>query len=365
VIDFKGVSKYFGSLTAVDKLSINFKSELISVIIGPSGCGKTTILKMVNRLIEPDEGMISIDNIPIDKYNPVELRRNIGYVIQEIGLLPHYTVYNNIAIVPHMLRWDNSRIHRRVIELMDLINLDESYCSKYPAQLSGGERQRVGLARAMAADPDILIMDEPFGSIDPINRLTLQDTLLEIHEIIRKTILFVTHDINEAIKIGDRIAIIDSGTLVQYGTPQEIISNPINEFVEMLFGHDRNVKALSLKKAMEFIERDGFITVPPNISHDELSEMFYSSSTGVAFVLSGDERLSGRYYHEKKPDSSYAIVKDSEPVYIEKNANLNETLSKMLETGERILPVLNAKGEFLGVVTLNNLFDEVSRASSD
>jgi osmoprotectant transport system ATP-binding protein len=365
VIDFQGVSKYFGNVTAVNKLTVTFMNGLISVIIGPSGCGKTTILKMVNRLIDPDEGMISINDIPVEKYNPVELRRYIGYVIQEIGLFPHYTVYNNIAIVPHMLRWDNARIHRRVMELMELINLDESYCSKYPAQLSGGERQRVGLARALAADPDILIMDEPFGSIDPINRLTLQDTLLEIQEIIRKTIVFVTHDINEAIKIGDRIAVMDRGTLVQYGTPQDILSNPINEFVELLLGHDRNVKALSLKKVMEFIERDGFITVTHDISHDRLNKILTNSSAGVAFVVNEDQRLSGRYYREKKPDSTYVIVKDSEPVYIEKSANLNETLSKMLETGERILPVLNAQGEFLGVVTLSNLFDEVSRESSD
>lgn len=365
MIDFQEVSKYFGNVTAVNNLTVTFLNGLISVIIGPSGCGKTTVLKMVNRLIEPDGGMISIHGIPVDSYNPVELRRNIGYVIQEIGLFPHYTVYNNIAVVPHMLGWETARIRRRVMELMELINLDEEYCGKYPAQLSGGERQRIGLARALAADPEILIMDEPFGSIDPINRLALQDTLLEIQEIIRKTIVFVTHDINEAIKVGDRIAIMDGGTLVQYGTPEDILSNPVNAFVEMLLGHDRNVKALSLKKAMEFVESDGFITVTHDISDDKLNEILINSSAGVAFLLDGDRRLSGRYNRKKKPDSTYVIVKDSEPVYIEKSANLNETLSKMLETGERILPVLNAKGEFLGVVTLNNLFGEVSRAPGD
>ena len=365
MIDLQGVSKYFGKVTAVDNLTVTFLNGMVSVIIGPSGCGKTTVLKMVNRLIEPDGGMISIDGIPVDTYNPVELRRNIGYVIQEIGLFPHYTVYGNIAVVPRMLGWDAARIHRRVMELMELINLDETYCGKYPAQLSGGERQRVGLARALAADPEILIMDEPFGSIDPINRLALQDTLLAIQDIIRKTIVFVTHDINEAIKVGDRIAVMDRGTLVQHGTPEDILSNPINAFVEVLLGHDRNVKALSLKKAMEFIERDGFITVTHDISRARRDEILVKSPAGVAFLLDGDQRLSGRFNRKKKPDGTYVIVEDSEPEYIEKSANLNETLSKMLETGERILPVLSAKGEFLGVVTLNNLFSEVSRASSD
>ncbi|MDY6935683.1 MAG: ABC transporter ATP-binding protein [Spirochaetota bacterium] len=360
MIQFRNIYKEFNAIAAVNNLNITFERGTISMIIGPSGCGKTTTLKMINRLIEPERGEIKLNERSIYEYNAVELRRRIGYVIQETGLFPHYSVYQNIAVVPRLLKWDKPKIDEKVLELLDLVTLDESFCKKYPSQLSGGEKQRVGLARALAADPELLLMDEPFGSIDPINRLTLQDVLLEIQEVLQKTIIFVTHDINEAIKLGDRIAIMNKGSLVQYGTPEEIIMNPTNEFVESLLGHDRNVKALTLKKTKELTTTDGYLTVKANVSEEVINQKFDMESMNIAFIVNETSVLMGRIRRERRGDF-YALTKDTDPVYIEKNSNLNETLSKMLGSGEKMLPVVNNKKQMLGVITLSNLFEEMSK----
>ncbi len=361
MITFSSVSKYFEKTAAVNNLSVDFEHGSISVIIGPSGCGKTTTMKMINRLIDPDNGEIKLDGKSIFDYNLVELRRSIGYVIQETGLFPHYTVYDNIAVVPRLLRWDNTRIQNRVYELLDLVTLNETYSNKYPSQLSGGERQRVGLARALAADPDILLMDEPFGAIDPINRLTLQDVLLEIQEEIKKTIIFVTHDINEAIKLGDKIAIMDRGNLVQYDTPDIILTDPADEFVEELLGHDRNVKALSLIKTRELLQNHGYITITPGTTHEEARAMAEENPASSVFIQDDNGTLMGRYYLETRKDKSRRLKKVDDPWVVDPNMNLNETLSKMLQTGEKVIPVVTRKRKLLGVVTLGNLFNAANR----
>lgn len=361
MITFSNVSKYFEKTAAVNNLSVDFEHGSISVIIGPSGCGKTTTMKMINRLIDPDNGEIKLDGKSIFDYNLVELRRSIGYVIQETGLFPHYTVYDNIAVVPRLLRWDNTRIHNRVYELLDLVTLNETYSDKYPSQLSGGERQRVGLARALAADPDILLMDEPFGAIDPINRLTLQDVLLEIQEEIKKTIIFVTHDINEAIKLGDKIAIMDRGNLVQYDTPDIILTDPADEFVEELLGHDRNVKALSLIKTRELLQNHGYITITPGTTHEEAHAMAEENPASSVFIQDDNGTLMGRYYLETRKDGKRRLKKVDDPWVVDPNMNLNETLSKMLQTGEKVIPVVTRKRKLLGVVTLGNLFNAANR----
>jgi len=361
MITFSSVSKYFEKTAAVNNLSIDFAHGSVSVIIGPSGCGKTTTMKMINRLIDPDNGEITLDGKSIFDYNLVELRRSIGYVIQETGLFPHYTVYDNIAVVPRLLRWDNTRIHNRVYELLDLVTLNETYSRKYPSQLSGGERQRVGLARALAADPDILLMDEPFGAIDPINRLTLQDVLLEIQEEIKKTIIFVTHDINEAIKLGGKIAIMDRGNLVQYDTPDIILTDPADEFVEELLGHDRNVKALSLIKTRELLQNHGYITITPGTTHEQARAMAEENPASSVFIQDDNGTLMGRYYLETRKDGSRRLKKVDDPWVVDANMNLNETLSKMLQTGEKVIPVVTRKRKLLGVVTLGNLFNAANR----
>ena len=249
-IVFDGVTKRYPGRTqpAVDDLSLTIPAGDICVLVGPSGGGKTTAMKLVNRLIPITEGDIRIDGRSIGSLDETELRRGIGYVIQQIGLFPHMTVAGNIGTVPRLLGWDRQRIDARVRELLDLVGLDaDGDRERYPAQLSGGQRQRVGLARALAADPPLMLMDEPFGAIDPITRERLQDEFLRLHREIRKTVIFVTHDIDEAIKMGDRIAILaEGGRLAQYDTPDQILAEPANEFVARFVGNDRGLKRLSL-----------------------------------------------------------------------------------------------------------------------
>jgi osmoprotectant transport system ATP-binding protein len=250
-IVFDRVTKrYAGSdRPAVDDLSLTIPAGEICVLIGPSGGGKTTAMKLVNRLISLTEGDITIDGESVMKLDPVELRRGIGYVIQQIGLFPHMTIEANVATVPKLVGWDKGRTRERCRELLDLVGLDpDEYAKRYPAQLSGGQRQRVGLARAMAADPPLMLMDEPFGAIDPITRERLQNDFLRLHREVRKTVIFVTHDIDEAIKMGDRICILrQGGRLAQYDTPEAILANPADDFVADFVGADRGLKRLGLR----------------------------------------------------------------------------------------------------------------------
>lgn len=360
MIELKNVTKKFGKQEAVHNLSMKVEEGTLTMFIGPSGCGKTTTLKMINRLIEPDHGDILIDGKSIYQSDPVSLRRKIGYVIQEVGLFPHYTVYDNIALVPRLLHWEENAIKDRVHELLDLVTLNSSYAQKFPLQLSGGEQQRVGLARALAADPDILLMDEPFGAIDPINRLKLHDSFLEIQETIHKTIIFVTHDINEAIKLGDRIAIMNEGHLIQYDDVSEILQNPKNEFVENLLGTDRNLKALTLEKTKDFLEKDNFLTVSPQENPELVKKKMINHREKYSFIVDGNGMLVGRYTLESSRTTGKNELKcDHEPDFVDRNTNLIEALSKMLETGERHLPVVNIKGKLVGLINLTNIFAHV------
>jgi osmoprotectant transport system ATP-binding protein len=232
---------------AVDELSLTVPAGEICVLVGPSGCGKTTAMRMVNRMIDITSGDIRVGGRSVRERDADDLRREIGYVIQQIGLFPHRTIADNIATVPRLLGWSKRRSAERVSELLDLIGLPEEMARRYPAQLSGGQRQRVGVARALAADPPLMLMDEPFGAIDPINRDRLQNEFLRLQAEIRKTVVFVTHDIDEAIKIGDRIAILQvGGRLAQYATPSELLLHPANAFVEDFVGSDRALKRLAL-----------------------------------------------------------------------------------------------------------------------
>jgi osmoprotectant transport system ATP-binding protein len=246
-----------GGDPAVDHLSLTVPAGEICVLVGPSGGGKTTALKLVNRLIPLSGGDIRIDGRSINDQDVTALRRGIGYVIQNVGLFPHQTVETNIGTVPRLYGRDRKWIHNRAHELLELVGLDPSYAKRYPASLSGGQRQRVGLARALAADPPLLLMDEPFGAIDPIVRARLQDELLRLQEEVRKTVVFVTHDVDEAIKLGDRIAILrQGGVLAQYDTPQTILAQPADDFVAEFIGADRALKALALRTLGELRLRE-------------------------------------------------------------------------------------------------------------
>jgi osmoprotectant transport system ATP-binding protein len=302
MIEFRDVSKtYPGSGTSVvNDLSFEILEGEFCVLVGPSGCGKTTTMRMVNRLIEPTEGEILIDGEPNTQMSGTRLRRKIGYAIQQIGLFPHRTIAENIATVPSLLGWDRQRIKERVDELLELVGLDpDDYRDRYPAELSGGQQQRVGVARAMAADPPIMLMDEPFGAVDPITRESLQDEFLNIQNNIKKTIVFVTHDIDEAIKMGDRIAILkQGGFLAQYDTPENILSNPASEFVASFVGNDRILKRLSLLRVedMQLEPANGGTEDLPRISErltvrDALSEIIGSGATKGVVEKNGEERL--------------------------------------------------------------------------
>ncbi|MBS7537503.1 ABC transporter ATP-binding protein [Ancylobacter lacus] len=246
-VDFRDVTKAFpGTPPAVDRLSLTVEAGTILALVGPSGCGKTTTLKMVNRLIEPSGGDIVLGDAPVSQMPVKDLRRMIGYVIQYVGLFPHMSVAENIAIVPRLLGWNRARIDARVDELLTLVGLaPETHRDRYPRSLSGGQQQRVGVARALAADPPVLLMDEPFGALDPITRVRVQDELLSIQRKVRKTILIVTHDMDEAIRLGDKVAVMRAGRLVQHASPVDILRHPRDAFVAELIGHDRLVKLLS------------------------------------------------------------------------------------------------------------------------
>jgi osmoprotectant transport system ATP-binding protein len=249
-IEFRHVSKRYPGRrqVAVNDLSLAIPAGEICVLVGPSGAGKTTAMKMVNRLIDVTEGEILIDGRDVTRMDQTELRRGIGYVIQQVGLFPHMSVADNVATVPRLLGWERSRVRARVRELIELVGLDpEEDGHRYPAQLSGGQRQRVGLARALAADPPVMLMDEPFGALDPITRDRLQNEFLRLHGQLRKTVIFVTHDIDEAIKMGDKIAILrEGGVLAQYASPAEILASPADDFVAQFVGADRALKRLAL-----------------------------------------------------------------------------------------------------------------------
>ncbi len=270
VVAFEHVTKRYGgpdASPAVTDLTLTIPAGEVCVLVGPSGCGKTTTMKMVNRLIEPTGGRITIDGEDIMSLPAVELRRRIGYVIQQIGLFPHLTIGDNVAVVPKLLRWKPSRARDRVDELLNLVGLEPAaYRDRYPNELSGGERQRVGVARALAADPPVMLMDEPFGAVDPIRRDRLQNEFLRLQQQVRKTIIFVTHDVDEAIKMGDRIAILQrGGILAQYDTPAAILANPASEFVERFVGADRGLKRLSLARVRDL---DLIEAVPVRVGED-------------------------------------------------------------------------------------------------
>ncbi len=253
MIELFDVTRRFGEETAVDAISLRVDSGELCALVGTSGCGKSTTLRMINRLIEHSEGEIHIDGQPIRRFKEDTLRRRIGYVIQSTGLFPHWTVARNIGLVPRLLKWSPERIASRVEELMALLGLPrETFADKYPDQLSGGQAQRVGVARALAADPDILLMDEPFGALDPITREALQDELRELQARLHKTIVFVTHDMDEALRLADKLVVMDAGRIVQQGTPLELLHTPATPFVEsMLGGDDRGLKEASLVRVGE------------------------------------------------------------------------------------------------------------------
>lgn len=354
------VSKVYDGKTVVNKLSMEVREGEICVLIGPSGCGKTTTLKMINRMIEPTEGNIVINEQEISKLKPEILRRSIGYAIQMVGLFPHMTVAANIAIVPEMLKWEKKRIRNRVLELLDLVGLNESYQSKYPGQLSGGEAQRIGVARALAANPPILLMDEPFGAVDPLTREKLQTQFLNIQEELKKTIILVTHDMDEAIRLADRIAIMKEGELVQYDVPEVILSKPVNKFIYNFIGTDRALKRLSRINVTKFIKPS------PTVSIDASSEKVNKicKQCRWVWVIDKNQKLLGwvdRTIFAQVSSVIEAMIKiKPEEVAVTKSSSLKEALSIMLSQGMRTIPVIDEQGILQGEIDMIDIEGAIS-----
>ncbi|UXN59546.1 ABC transporter ATP-binding protein [Phyllobacterium zundukense] len=310
MINMEHVTKRFAAdgPASVDNLSLVVPEGTTTALIGPSGCGKTTTMRMINRLIDPTDGKIIVNGEDVTKVDPVELRRHIGYVIQQVGLFPHMTIAQNIAAVPKLLGWTEAKITSRTEELLDLVGLDPSEMLKrYPRQLSGGQRQRIGVARALAGDPPVLLMDEPFGAIDPIARTRLQDEFRQILRRVRKTVVLVTHDLDEAIRLGDRIAIMKNGKIIQYDTPDAVLSHPADAFVENFVGIDRAIKRLSLFTVNDAMNsaspHTGASTVAPSSSlRDALALMVAANSDVLAVV---DE--SGAVKGQLTRDAIFAV----------------------------------------------------------
>jgi osmoprotectant transport system ATP-binding protein len=297
-ITLENVGKVYPDGTvAVGDISLEVPAGELVVLIGPSGCGKSTVLRMLNRLIEPSKGRILIDGRDVSKQNPVELRRQIGYVIQNVGLFPHQTIRTNVGTVPRLLGWDRKKIKARSDELLDLVGLDpKRYGSRYPHELSGGQRQRVGVARALAADPLVLLMDEPFSAVDPIVRGRLQEEFLRLQAAVRKTIVLVTHDIDEAVRLGDRIAMLgEGGRLMQYATPAELLSNPASASVSEFVGTDRGIRRLAVTAVRDAMRPLGQVETidrlpPVDVSgtlYDALAVMLIGDSLNVVVVEDG------------------------------------------------------------------------------
>jgi osmoprotectant transport system ATP-binding protein len=349
---YPGTSR--GNPGAVEDLSLEVPAGKVCVLVGPSGCGKTTSLKMVNRLIEPTSGRILIGDRDVVRQDVIELRRGIGYVIQQVGLFPHQTVAENVATVPRLLGWDEARRRARAAELLELVGLDTAtYADRYPAALSGGERQRVGVARALAADPPVLLMDEPFGAVDPIVRERLQNELLRLQERIAKTILFVTHDIDEAIKMGDLVAVLQvGGHLAQFGTPDEILGRPASDFVARFVGADRGLKRLALSRVGDLDLRPA-ITARAGSDAADARRRAMADPFPYLLVVDDRDRPLGWLSDRVLPESGTVATTDAMPAdpIFDRYTTLKDALSMLLATDVQAGIVVDDAGAFRGLVT--------------
>ncbi len=354
-VEFRETTKRYpgADRAAVEALSLEVGAGEICVLVGPSGCGKTTAMRMANRMVEITEGDVLIGGSSVRERSPAQLRREVGYVIQQIGLFPHRTIAQNIATVPNLIGWERERTDSRVTELVGLIGLDPELGERYPAQLSGGQQQRVGVARALAANPGVMLMDEPFGAVDPINRERLQNEFLRLQADLRKTILFVTHDIDEAIKMGDRIAILhEGGKLAQYATPAELLMAPADGFVEDFVGADRALKRLALLRVGEISLWEAPLAHIGQATA-EVRAKLEGAEVPHALVIDAERRPIGwlspadlaRETVPARPDASPDPILDRDDV-------MRDALSDLLQAETRYAPVVDARGAIAGVLSV-------------
>jgi osmoprotectant transport system ATP-binding protein len=362
MISMRNVTKRYGdgAPPAVTDLSMDVMEGETVVLVGPSGCGKTTTMKMINRLIEPSAGQIVVDGTNVLDQDPVKLRRGIGYVIQSIGLMPHRTVKHNIATVPKLVGWDDSRIEARIDELAEILQLDAELLDRYPGELSGGQRQRVGVARALAADPPVMLMDEPFGAVDPIVRERLQDQFLDIQDRLKKTIVFVTHDIDEAIKMADRIAILNVGGVIeQYASPEEILREPANDFIKQFVGAERGLKRLALISVGDIEIERGPVT-SPQASVDEALSVIDEWGFDWASVVDRTQLLG---WVDREALKGHQKVSDVTPrkfsAYVTRGSTLRQALDSIVTSRTQVAVVAEEAQRFAGILTLERISREI------
>ena len=351
-----------GRLGAVEDLSLEVPAGKICVLVGPSGCGKTTSLKMVNRLIEPTSGRILIDGQDAATREVTDLRRSIGYVIQQVGLFPHQTIGENVATVPRLLGWAEDRRRARGDELLTLVGLEPAvHRDRYPSQLSGGERQRVGVARALAADPPVMLMDEPFGAVDPIVRERLQNEFLRLQAALAKTILFVTHDIDEAIKMGDLVAVMrEGGHLAQFGTPDEILGNPASDFVARFVGADRGLKRLALTRVRD-LPPGATTTARVGDPAEGARERALADPLRYLLLLDSSDRPIGWIDPRAIPDSGelLAEIAVAASPLLDPETTLKDALSMLLNADVQAGLVVDRRGAFVGVLTADTIVERM------
>jgi osmoprotectant transport system ATP-binding protein len=370
MIELVELTKRFPGMEApaVDRISLAIPRGEIVVFVGPSGCGKTTTMKMINRLIEPTSGRIVLDGEDVTDVDPDQLRRRIGYVIQQVGLFPHQTIATNVATVPTLLGWGRDRIRDRVDELLDLVGLDPSvYRDRYPKELSGGQRQRVGVARALAADPPVLLMDEPFGAIDPITRTRLQNEFLRLQAELQKTIVFVTHDIDEAIKMGDRIAILRQGSAIaQFATPEEILTYPADDFVADFVGSGAALKRLNLTRIRDVEIVTDAVTGTVAEDREVLRERLQASDWTALLLLDHEGRplrwLRTPDFRSDRPLEQLGLPAVA---LVEPQATLADALDEMLVGSAGVAIVVDGRGHFQGIVDIDTITSTMQALRDD
>lgn len=368
MIKLENLTKQFNqkngqTMKAVDNVNLNVPEGEMCVLLGPSGCGKTTTLKMINRLIMPSSGKILINDKDTSEMDIVTLRRNIGYVIQQIGLFPNMTIEENITVVPRMLGWDKAKCKTRAKELMEMVALDsKKFLHRYPREMSGGQQQRIGVIRALAADPPVLLMDEPFGAVDPINREVIQNQFLEMQRALKKTVMLVSHDIDEALKLGDRIAVFRQGRIVQCASPDELLAKPANEFVGSFVGQDRTLKRLLLVSAGDVTDKQPTITVRETTSAAEAFALMDDNDIRAITVVDGEGKPLGFVKRREARGAQSSCADLLHPFRITGKAedNLRIVLSRLYESNTSWMPIVDEGGRYNGEISQDYIAEYLS-----
>ena len=362
MIEFKNVSKIYGDNAAVDKINLTINPGDFVCFIGTSGSGKTTLMRMINWMLKPSKGDVFFKGQNIAQFNPVKLRRKIGYVIQNIGLMPHMTIYENITLVPKLLKWSEEKKRAKAKELIHLVELPEDFLDRYPSELSGGQQQRIGVIRALAADQDVILMDEPFGALDPITREGIQDLVKSLQEKMGKTIILVTHDMDEALKLATKIIVMDKGRMVQEGTPTDLLRHPATPFVEKMIGEERLIHAKADVTPVKSIMLKNPVSITPDKSLTEVIGLMREKRVDSLLVTENDKTLIGlvdlsALSHRYQKDLLVRDIMTKVSFYVKEDDLLRDTAERILKRGLKYAPVVDKNKHLTGIVTRSSLVD--------